>query len=88
MPHCRAQALGVRESVALDFLEEEGRVLNGTYVHFQSEKELWVGPEVVKLSGASPCRFPSPAASLVPLPVTEHSDESPLFLRDRAVSGV
>lgn len=27
MPHCRAQALGARESIALDFLEEEGRVL-------------------------------------------------------------
>lgn len=35
-----------------------------------------------------PCRFPGPASSPVPLPATEHSDESPLLLRDRAVSGV
>lgn len=77
----------MRESIALGFLEEEGRVLEWHLYSF-SVREAMSGKRAGLGIWGLLVQISRPAAFLVLLPVTEHSDESPLFLRDRAVSGV
>lgn len=78
----------MRESIALGFLEEEGRVLEWHLYSFSVREEAMSGKRAGLGIWGLLVQISRPAAFLVLLPVTEHSDESPLFLRDRAVSGV